>query len=279
VGARARLRQAAPESAWDVIACVGTDAFVRPEANRGVASTKLEESCADGRSASPSLGRTNASVATRARSTRVRYPQLVGFRYPSARDQQLIQIVDAALADTTRKSGHWLACRPGCTQCCIGVFAINQLDALRLQRGLAKLEKDDPKRTAAIRERARDSAKRLSRDFPGDLRTGSLYDDADSRGRFEDFANDEPCPVLDPETGLCELYESRPMTCRVFGPPVRSEDGLGVCELCFQGAADKEIAACEMIPDPDDLESRLVDKVEKSSGRRGETIIAFCLGS
>ena len=38
------------------------------------------------------------------------------------------------------------------------------------------------------------------------------------------------------------------MTCRVFGPPVRSEDGLGVCELCFQGASDKEIAACEMKP-------------------------------
>ncbi len=42
------------------------------------------------------------------------------------------------------------------------------------------------------------------------------------------------------------------MTCRVFGPPVRSEDGLGVCELCYHGASDEEIAACEMKPDPDD---------------------------
>ena len=209
----------------------------------------------------------------------MRYPQLVGFRYPSARDQQLIQIVDAALADTTRKSGHWLACRPGCTQCCIGVFAINQLDAVRLQRGLATLEQRDPARASAIRERARASVARLSPDFPGDLRTGILHHDAVLQDRFENFANEEPCPVLDPKTGLCELYESRPMTCRVFGPPVRSEEGLGVCELCFQGASDHEIAACEMIPDPDDLESRLVDKVEKSSGRRGDTIIAFCLAS
>jgi hypothetical protein len=67
------------------------------------------------------------------------------------------------------------------------------------------------------------------------------------------------------------------MTCRVFGPPVRSEDGLGVCELCFQGASDEEIAACEMIPDPDDLESRLLTNLEKSTGARGNTIIAFCL--
>jgi len=203
----------------------------------------------------------------------------VAHRYPTTGDQKLVQIVDAALAETTRKSGHWLACRPGCTQCCIGVFAIHQLDAFRLRRGLARLEKRDPKRAVAIRERARASAARLAPGFPGDLRTGVLNNDADSQERFENFANDEPCPVLDPKTGLCELYESRPMTCRIFGPPVRSEEGLGVCELCFQGASDRQIAACEMIPDPDDLEGPLVAKAEKSSGRNGETIIALCLAS
>ena len=69
------------------------------------------------------------------------------------------------------------------------------------------------------------------------------------------------------------------MTCRVFGPPVQSGDGLGVCELCFQGASDKEIAACEMKPDPDDLESDLLESLEKSTGVRGNTIIAYCLAS
>ncbi len=93
--------------------------------------------------------------------------------------------------------------------------------------------------------------------------------------RFADFANDEVCPVLDPETGLCELYDARPMTCRTFGPPVRSEGGLGVCELCFHGATDEQIAACEMVADPDDLESKLVEKVEKTHGPRGRTIVAF----
>ncbi|MGB8065941.1 MAG: YkgJ family cysteine cluster protein [Candidatus Sulfotelmatobacter sp.] len=198
-------------------------------------------------------------------------------RFPVSGDQKLIQIVDAALADVTRRSGKWLACRPGCTQCCIGVFPINQLDALRLQRGLAKLESSVPERAAAVRQRARESVARLTPEFPGDSSTGLLDEGEESARRFEGFANDEPCPVLDPQTGLCELYEYRPMTCRVFGPPVRSEDGLGVCELCFQGATDKEIAACEMIPDPDDLEGRLLRNLEKRTGRRGNTIIAFCL--
>ena len=197
----------------------------------------------------------------------------------SVDDRALIQIVDAALTDVTRRSGKWLVCHPGCTQCCIGVFPINQLDAQRMRRGLEALEASSPERAGHIRERARDSVARLSPEFPGDPRTGLLDEGDDAAKRFSDFANDEACPALDPVTGNCELYESRPMTCRVFGPPVRSEDGLGVCELCFQGATNEEIADCEMKPDPDDLESALVEQVESTTGIRGNTIVAFCLAS
>ncbi len=205
------------------------------------------------------------------------YARQVVSRFPASADQKLIQIVDAALAETTRRSGNWLVCRTGCTQCCIGPFPINRLDAMRLQRGLLQLERRDPARASAIRHRAKQAVEKLAADFPGDPRTGILDESEDGAARFETFANDEPCPVLDPATGNCELYESRPMTCRVFGPPVRSEDGLGFCELCFQGATEEEIASCEMKPDPDDLESRVLNKVERTSAERGQTIIAFCL--
>jgi Fe-S-cluster containining protein len=193
------------------------------------------------------------------------------------KDQTLIQIVDSALADATRRSGEWLACRPGCTQCCIGAFPINQLDAVRLRRGLADLAARFPERAEGVRKRARDAVARLAKDFPGDPVSGLLDEGDDATERFSHFANDEPCPALDPITGTCELYESRPMTCRVFGPPVRSEDGLGVCELCYQGASDEQIAACEMKSDPDDLESALLEKLENSTGVRENTIVAFCL--
>ena len=140
---------------------------------------------------------------------------------------KLVQILDAALADTARRSGDWLVCKPGCTQCCVGVFAIHQLDAARLQQGLQELSASDPERARSVRERARKSVERLAEDFPGDPATGLLDPSEEAEARFEDFANDEPCAALDPVTGLCDLYLSRPMTCRVFGPPVRSEQGLG----------------------------------------------------
>jgi Fe-S-cluster containining protein len=207
----------------------------------------------------------------------VQYSLSMSLRRLPAGDGALIQIADAALADASRRSGDWLVCRPACTQCCIGVFAINPLDALRLQQGLADLEKTDPRRARHVRDRARASVERLSAEFPGDAKTGRLDEGAEAEERFAEFANDEPCPVLDPETGLCDLYHARPMTCRTFGPPVRSDGGLGVCELCFHGASSEQIAACEMVADPDDLESKLLSKLEKTKGSRGRTIVAFSL--
>lgn len=205
----------------------------------------------------------------------MRYPSEMLMRRLPAGDKALIQIVDAALADATRRSGEWLACRPGCTQCCVGVFAISQLDAVRLQHGLTELRKTDPQRAARIQERARDSIRRMSAKFPGDAKNGVLDEGPEAEERFAEFGNDEVCPVLDPETGLCELYAARPMTCRTFGPPLRTEGGLGVCELCFHGATDEQVAACEMVADPDDLESKLLEEIEKAKGPRGRTIVAF----
>ena len=196
-----------------------------------------------------------------------------------AADQKLVQIVDAALAEAARKSGDWLVCRKGCTQCCYGPFAISLLDAWRLQKGLSELESIDPKRAAQVRRRAQQAVQRLSATFPGDPKTGILGEDEDAEAAFADFANDEPCPALDPTTGACDLYDSRPMTCRTFGPPVRSrpEDGLAVCELCYHGATDQQIATCEMVADPDNLEEKLIAEAEKKTGKRGNTIVAWCL--
>ncbi len=192
-------------------------------------------------------------------------------------DAKLVQIVDAVLADVARRSGEWLVCRMGCTQCCVGVFAISQLDALRLQHGLAELERKHPARARAVRDRVRKSVARLANAFPGNAKTGIIGEDEASLERFEEFGNDEVCPVLSPETGECELYSSRPMTCRVFGPPIRSEEALGVCELCYHGATDEEIATCELVTGTDDLEERLIAEAEQKSGTKGKTTVAFCL--
>jgi Fe-S-cluster containining protein len=191
-----------------------------------------------------------------------------------AGDSELVQIMDAALAEATRRAGKWLVCHPGCTQCCCGVFSISPLDALRLGAGMRALRVSDPALAAEVERRARVWITENGADFPGDAQTGLLGDSDAEQARFEEFANEAVCPALDPVTGRCDLYAWRPMTCRVFGPPVRMGEGdaLGCCELCFVGADEAEIASCEM-PLPHELEAKLLDEIPE----KGETVVAFAL--
>jgi Fe-S-cluster containining protein len=184
-------------------------------------------------------------------------------------DADLIQIVDAAMDEAARRSGAWLACRPGCHQCCIGPFAITQLDAVRLRAGLADLELADPERAAGVRLRAQASVERLRRESPSDPLGYALDGD--------EAAEDEPCPALDPAGGTCDLYAARPVTCRTFGPAVHfGAESVAVCELCYRGATDAEIAACDVAVDPENLEAELLQDLERA-GRTGDTIVAFAL--
>ncbi len=196
----------------------------------------------------------------------------------AARSHELVQIVDAAMASSAERSGHWLVCRPGCSQCCVGVFPIRHQDADRLRDGLMALTLDDPERAARVRMRAAEALTRLDPWFPGDLATGILGESYEDAILFEEFANNEPCPALDLDHGTCDLYSSRPVLCRTFGPPMRTEeDNLATCELCYIGADTDEIARCELDPAISGIEEDSNTAYDEATGRHGETLIAYAL--
>jgi Fe-S-cluster containining protein len=189
---------------------------------------------------------------------------------------ELFPIIDAALSSAAGRSGAHLACRRGCHPCCIGVFAITPLDAAVLRAAHASAP---PEVAQRIRTRAVASRERLlAQGFPGDEPTGILFTEPHHEAEFQDYANDEPCPVLDPATGTCDLYTARPVQCRTFGPPVRDNDGhLTVCELCFTDASAEEVASCEMDQSWRPLEDELIAQAESEAANAGPTLIAFAL--
>ena len=203
------------------------------------------------------------------------------------KDGQLLQIIDAALEDAARRAREHLACRPGCTQCCHGAFALDALDALRLRETMTSMRKSAPERAARLETRARGYIAEYGASFPGDAVRGILGDSEEDAAAFEDFANEAACPALDPATGLCEVYEARPMTCRVFGPPVlqNAEDddaaAYSVCELCFTEASAETIAACAMTVPVAEEEALLGElqaaQQEGPGAMSGDTIVAYCL--
>ncbi len=205
-----------------------------------------------------------------------------GFERPAwetRADRRLLRVVDGALAEGARIAGTQLACRLGCTECCVGPFPITQLDARRLREGLEELREREPERAAAIVRRAGASVRALRRGFPGDAATGRLDEDEAARERFFERLVTRPCPALDTATGACELFASRPLTCRSYGPPLREgQDDLPPCRLCFVGASARTIERSRVVIDPERLEDRLLRRMQRDGQPAiPETLVAFAL--
>ena len=192
-------------------------------------------------------------------------------------EEPLLRILNLALASSIERSGDHLACRPGCAQCCHGIFQISALDAHRLRGALASAESELRSR---IETRIQQAHTHLLPFFPGNPETGVLSDDDHAIELFEEWAHADPCPILDPTTQTCDLYAARPILCRTFGPPIRNdpadlEAGLSICELCFVDATEDEIVQAET-----DSTFRLLQDTEEEAFERahpnsGPTIIAF----
>ena len=138
----------------------------------------------------------------------------------------------------------------------------------------------DPVRAERVRARVGESVVRLTEEFPGDPGSGLLDQSPEAMERFDEFANEEPCPALDPMTQTCDLYAARPILCRTFGPPLATpEGGLAVCDLCFDGAAPEIIQECQIDSDLLTLELRADEHFADSrrTDPTARTIVAFAL--
>jgi Fe-S-cluster containining protein len=203
----------------------------------------------------------------------------LNLRWEMRGDERLLRRLDGALAAGAKRAGDRLACRVGCTECCMGPFPITWLDARRLAEGLRELGSRAPRRAAAVRRRARAAVRALRRGFPGDPASGRLNEDEAARERFFDRHGSRPCPALEPRTGACELYAARPLSCRSYGPPVRiGGEDLPPCRLCFVGSGRREIERCRVEIDAEGIEDRLLRRQMREGQPAGaETLVAFAL--
>jgi Fe-S-cluster containining protein len=195
-----------------------------------------------------------------------------------ALDHVFISELDERLARGNRLGAAHLACRPGCSSCCTGLFPINELDALRLRQGMRLLRLREPVRADALAARAQDVIEVVRPDWPGEAPLGRLPENPEALDALAQRFEEVVCPVLDPATGWCELYAHRPVSCRTFGLPVSiGGEDLPPCALCFSKATRNEIERCRTEPDPDGLESAILCELCGSGIKDTETIIAFAL--
>ena len=106
---------------------------------------------------------------------------------PQERLVELFAKVEAFFDQAKLRHGDALTCHAGCDDCCQKQFSVTSLEAAIVQEALDAMP--DSKRRI-LHERS--------------LRQGPT----------------EPCPALG-ESGLCEIYEARPLICRTHGLPIR----------------------------------------------------------
>jgi Fe-S-cluster containining protein len=99
--------------------------------------------------------------------------------------------IDAFVAKVDQRHPGELACRAGCSDCCLGGLSVTEVEAEAIARLLA---------TSTDEERA---ALALRADAP----------------------NDERCVALD-QDGRCGIYAARPVVCRSHGVPIRFREAL-----------------------------------------------------
>lgn len=136
-----------------------------------------------------------------------------------------------------------IVCSDGCSGCCRGLFDISLLDARLLRAGFEQLS---IAARAAVVAKAQIRLAELQERWP-DFAPPYLLNLMDDSAWVEMPEDDHThCPLLDPD-GRCQVYDHRPMTCRLHGlPQIDLSGAIFLEEWCsrnFVGLKPLEMAA------------------------------------
>lgn len=128
---------------------------------------------------------------------------------------QLVQQVDAAFEKVKGEYVDCVTCKEGCADCCHALFDLTLVEALYVHDRFEALVSGADRE--AVLERANEADRKIHR-----LKRQAFKEHEAGRPEreiLEEMAMQRVrCPCLDKED-RCVIYESRPITCRVYGMP------------------------------------------------------------
>ncbi|MCF8030227.1 MAG: YkgJ family cysteine cluster protein [Desulfohalobiaceae bacterium] len=139
--------------------------------------------------------------------------------------EKLRQQADSLFQKVWQQCPEEVACDNGCTDCCYALFDLSLVEAMYINFAFQK-KLEEPQRQKIL-ERA-DQADRqthkikyyMAKEQKKGKETAEILQQAGSyRVR---------CPLLNDE-GRCDLYEDRPITCRIYGVPMAIGNEVHTC--------------------------------------------------
>lgn len=141
--------------------------------------------------------------------------------------RQLVEHVDAAFEKIQTAYDDCVSCKVGCADCCHALFDLSLVEALYIKD---RFDQRIPgPEHAAIVERANTADRqvyRIKRQAHKDHEAGKSDNEI-----LEWMASQRiRCPMLN-DDDQCDLYEDRPITCRLYGVPTVIGDQAHTCGL------------------------------------------------
>jgi len=139
--------------------------------------------------------------------------------------EALVQIVDAVFDRVKKDFPKEVFCREKCSDCCYAIFDLTLIEALYLKdkflKKFAGKEKNDLIQVADKTDRV---LTKMKRNAYKEIKNGA--DQLEIVGKMSQERI--RCPLLG-ENDLCVMYESRPITCRVYGIPTSTAGASHIC--------------------------------------------------
>lgn len=135
-----------------------------------------------------------------------------------AKYEALRASVDSLFQQIDQSNSGCVKCAKGCSDCCHALFDLSLVEALYINTKFNEKFSFGPERSAII-EYADESDRKIYK-----LKRKFFKDSQEGRDSNEILAEAGKvrmrCPLLN-EQGNCQLYEYRPLTCRLYGIPVK----------------------------------------------------------
>jgi len=144
-----------------------------------------------------------------------------------AKYRAIAALADEAFKRIQKDYADCVTCRVGCADCCHALFDLTLVEALYLNQEFGALS------DTAYRQELLDKANRVDRQIHKIKRSAQK---AVKAGRSEEEVlislGDERvrCPLLNSEN-QCDLYDHRPIICRVYGVPLNIAGSARICSL------------------------------------------------
>jgi Fe-S-cluster containining protein len=139
----------------------------------------------------------------------------------------LVSQVEAVFEKVQQEYNECVSCKVGCADCCHALFDLTLIEAMFIKSQFDKIIPQEARKE--IIDRANEADRKVYK-----LKRMASKEFHDGRSEIEileEMALQRVrCPLLDSEN-KCELYKSRPITCRLYGIPTVIGDKAHTCGI------------------------------------------------